>query len=173
MAHNKIELEVNGVKFAAIELPGGTFMMGSPDDEPNRWSDEYYHEETIESFLMGETLVTQELYEAVMGKNPSYFEGPKRPVERVNWHDCKTFCEKLNEVLRPQGFECDLPTSAEWEYACRAGTTTPYYTGDTITKEQANFMSDSTTDVGSYPPNPWGLFDMSGNVWEWTDSEYE
>lgn len=169
----RIEFDVNGVKFAAIELPGGTFMVGSPEDEPDRWNDEHYHQETVASFLIGETVVTQELYKAVMGNNPSYFTGTDLPVEQVSWNDAKKFCRKLNEILRPQGFECDLPTAAEWEYACRAGTTTPYYTGDTITKEQANFLGSKTTPVKSYPPNPWGLYDMAGNVWEWTNSEYE
>jgi hypothetical protein len=99
-----------------------------------------------------------------MGHNPSHFNGANRPVETVSWDEAVEFCEKLSEQ---SGEAYRLPTEAEWEYACRAWTTTPYYFGESLAKNQANFESDSTTDVGSFPANDFGLYDMHGNVWEW------
>ena len=182
-----------------VPISGGTFKMGTPDDEyywseDGDWdeaSDEKpQHQVTVSSFNMGKYPVTQAEYEAVMGQNPSNFKGPNLPVEDVTWFEAIDFCNKLSlqeglspaytikdkEVLWNQnsnGYR--LPTEAEWEYACRAGTTSPYYTGDEITIEHAHF--DLTFDkaytrpVGSYGPNPWGLYDMQGNVsnwcWDW------
>jgi len=175
MNTNKISFEVNGAQFDFIELEGGTYMMGSPEDEPGRWSDEKQHEATVESFALGQFPVTQKQYEAVMGTNPSYFKGENLPVETVSWFDAIEFISKFNELLKEKGldFEADLPTEEEWEYAYRAGTTTAYYTGDTITEKDACFNTNQTANVGSYPPNPWGLYDMAGNVWEWCKNDYQ
>ena len=118
-----------------------------------------------------DTPCTQALWEAVMGNNPSSFKGADRPVERVSWNDVQTFLNKLSNHL-PAEVCATLPSEQQWEYAARAGTNTPYYTGETITKEQANWGGDETTPVRSYPPNPWGLYDMLGNVWEWTSSSW-
>jgi formylglycine-generating enzyme required for sulfatase activity len=137
--------------------------MGSPngeghdDEHPQRFV-------TVPSFQMGKYPVTQAQYEVVMDKNPSYFNGSELPVERVSWNDAVEFCEKLSQLT---GMVYRLPTEAEWEYACRAGTTTRYSFGDKLTQDQANFDSDKTSPVGSYPPNNFGLYDMHGNVWEW------
>jgi formylglycine-generating enzyme required for sulfatase activity len=146
---------------------------------------------------MGVYLVTQEQYQKVMDVNPSGFTrqnggGPDHPVDSVNWSDAVTFCAKLSALpgeLRA-GREYRLPTEAEWEYACRAGTTTPFHFGSSLSSREANFNGDEypyggaekgpylkkTTPVGSYKPNPWGLYDMHGNVWQWcadwADSNY-
>ena len=96
--------------------------------------------------------------------NPSHFKGPDRPVENVNWYDAMEFCSRLSQRT---GRQYTLPTEEQWEYACRAGTTTDYNVGDELTKKHANFESEGTTPVKSYPPNAWGLYDMHGNVWEW------
>ncbi|AUB40247.1 Formylglycine-generating enzyme, required for sulfatase activity, containings SUMF1/FGE domain [Nostoc flagelliforme CCNUN1] len=122
--------------------------------------------------------MTQEQYQQIMGSNPSNFKGAKRPVEQVSWNDAVEFCKKLSQKV---GRKYRLPSEAEWEYACRAGTTTPFYFGETITTKLANYDGDDytyasepkgknrqgTTDVGSFPPNAFGLYDMHGNVWEW------
>jgi formylglycine-generating enzyme required for sulfatase activity/regulator of sirC expression with transglutaminase-like and TPR domain len=153
----------NGVKLEMVYIPAGNFMMGSPSGEGE--SDEYpQHLVTIaKPFYLGKYPVTQEQYQAVMGNNPSHFKGAKRPVEKVSWRDAVTFCQKLSEKT---GNNYRLPSEAEWEYACRAGTTTAYCFGETLTNELANFGSQ-TTDVGKYPPNAFGVYDMHGNVWEW------
>jgi formylglycine-generating enzyme required for sulfatase activity len=123
-------------------------------------------------FYLGKYEVTQEEYEKVMGKNPSKFKGDKLPVEMVSWNDAVAFCEELNKKERiPRGWEFSLPTEAQWEYACRAGTTTTYSWGSNITPQLANCNESGlkkTVEVGSYSSNPWGFFDMHGNVWEWT-----
>ena len=155
----------------------GTFLMGSPGSEPQRGNDETQHEVTLtQGYWLGENEVTQALYEEVMGVNPSEFKGPELPVEKVSWDDAVAFIQKLNQReldagRLPEGFEYSLPTEAQWEYACRAGTTTAYSFGTTITPAQANFKDSGlgkTTDVGSYPANAWGFHDLHGNVWEWT-----
>ena len=160
-----------------IWVDPGTFLMGSLASEPNRRSDETQHEVTLtQGYWLGRHEVTQALYEEVMGVNPSNFKGPELPVEKVSWDDAIAFTQKLNQReldagRLPEGFGYSLPTEAQWEYACRAGTTTTYSFGASITPEQANFKDSGlgkTTDVGSYPANEWGFHDLHGNVWEWT-----
>jgi len=144
-----------------VQIPAGSFLMGSPevyDDERPQ------HLVNVPSFLMGKYTVTQAQYEAVMGTNPSYFEGSELPVEQVSWNDAVEFCDELSQLT---GRQYRLPTEAEWEYACRAGTTTPYSFGEKLTHKQANFGSNQTSTVGIYLPNSFGLHDMHGNVWEW------
>jgi formylglycine-generating enzyme required for sulfatase activity len=165
-------LTINDVEYAFRWCPAGTFMMGSPLGETGRDDDETLHRVTLsKGFWMLETQVTQGMWTSVMGNNPSKFKGTKLPVERVFWNDCQKYIEKLNGLkVAPAGFKFALPTEAQWEYACRAGTTTAYHFGNTLTKEQANFgdmMAGKTSEVGSYPANAWGLYDMHGNVWEW------
>lgn len=176
-----------GMKFNL--LPSGTFMMGNAEGRPEEkpvlpvW--------ITHCFGMGIYTVTQSQYEEVMGHNPSHFsktgEGAKLvegmdtsdfPVEMVSWEDSMNFCKKLNETdpNLPAGWEYRLPTEAEWEYACRAGTTTKFNFGDTITKDDANFLESGLNracKVGSYKPNNWGLYDMHGNVWEWCLDWYD
>jgi formylglycine-generating enzyme required for sulfatase activity len=128
-------------------------------------------------FFLGIYPVTQAQWFAVMGSDPSTFKGAERPVETVYWEDCQEFCTKLRGFT---GRCVELPTDAEWEYACRAGTTTDYHFGDTINTDLANYdgMTEGaprkeTTPVGSFPANAWGLFDVHGNVWEWCADEYK
>jgi formylglycine-generating enzyme required for sulfatase activity len=170
-----------------VSILGGTFMMGSPDSDWESFSwEKPQHSVTVSSFYMSRYEVTQGEYQAVMGRNPSSYSGDNLPVESVSWYDAIDYCNALSqrEGLTPaytrsgdnvswnrfaNGYR--LPTEAEWEYACRAGTTTPYYTGNSISLSQANYWNDSGSNgpkpVGSYAPNPWGLYDMAGNVWEW------
>jgi formylglycine-generating enzyme required for sulfatase activity len=159
----------------------GTFWMGSPDDEHERSDNEGpRHAVTLtRGFWLADTACTQALWQAVMGSNSSQFTGdPQRPVEWVSWHDVQGFLRKL-EALVP-GCRADLPTEAEWEYACRAGTDTPFSFGVQITPEQVNYNGnypyaggekgvyrEQTVPVKSLPPNAWGLYEMHGNVWEW------
>ncbi|MEO1610285.1 MAG: formylglycine-generating enzyme family protein [Pseudomonadota bacterium] len=156
-------------------MPPGTFAMGSPEDEADRYSDEGpQHDVTFaQGFWMFETAVTQALYEAVMGNNLSNFQGVRLPVEKVSWNEAKEFIERLNARL--PGLDLRLPSEAEWEYACRAGTGTHYSFGDTIAKEQVNFDGNvgQTVEVGSLPPNSWGLFEMHGNVDEWCEDTFQ
>ncbi len=168
----------NGVKMDFVSIPGGKFLMGSPDTEKGHISRESpQHWVTISPFLMGKYQVTQAQWQTVMGKNPSYLQGENLPVENISWKDCIIFCNKLSQII---GKECRLPSEAEWEYACRAGTTTPFYFGETITSDLANYRGTQTyadepkrlyrqeiTPVGQFPPNAFGLYDMHGNVWEW------
>ncbi len=161
----------NGIELEMIAIPGGTFMMGSPEDE-GRNNEKPQHEVTVQAFYMGKYPVTQAQYQEVMGKNPSYFQGDdQRPVECVSWDDAVEFCQRLSKQT---GTEYRLPTEAEWEYACRAETTTPYYFGDNITSDLANYGGNvgQTTAVGKYPPNVFGLYDMHGNVWEWCQDDW-
>jgi uncharacterized protein (TIGR02996 family) len=172
-----------GVDMTLAWISPGTFLMGSPPEEPERFEDETLHEVTLpQGFYLGIHAVTQAQWQAVMGDNPSHFKGKKRPVEQVSWEDCQAFCTKLSER---EGKRYGLPSEAEWEYACRAGTTTPFHFGETISTDQANYNGNypydkgtkgeyrkRTTSVGSFPPNAWGLFGMHGNVWEWCQDEY-
>jgi formylglycine-generating enzyme required for sulfatase activity/TolB-like protein len=187
-----------------VRIEGGTFTMGSPESEPNRFDwDEPQHQVTVGSFYMGK-------YEVVMGTNPSNFKGAKRPVEEVSWYEAIEYCNRrseregltpaytINKVQVDPNNKNDndsvkwlvtwnknangyrLPTEAEWEYACRAGLTSPFNTGSNITTSQANYngnnpynnnakgtFREKTTDVGSFAANRWGLYDMHGNVGEW------
>jgi formylglycine-generating enzyme required for sulfatase activity len=161
-----------GMKF--VPIPAGEFLMGTPGDE----GEEFPHQVRItKEFLLGMHQVTQFQYERVTGDNPSLFKGRDRPVEHLSWKDAARFCELLSAMPEEQaaGRRYRLPTEAEWEYACRAGSTTRFNTGETLGKDSARFALKSRTEpkstkpVGSYPPNAWGLFDMHGNVWEWTN----
>jgi formylglycine-generating enzyme required for sulfatase activity/uncharacterized caspase-like protein len=168
----------NGVTLEMVKIPGGRFLMGSPETEAKRDAYESpQHYVDVPEFWMGKYVVTQEQWQAIMGNNPSCFEGKNRPVERVSWNNATEFCEKLSKKT---GRDYRLPSEAEWEYACRAGTTTPFYFGETITGELANYKAsetyadeqkgeyrEQTTPVGQFPPNAFGLYDMHGNVWEW------
>ena len=159
-----------GIKLDLVLIPAGTFMMGSPENEKGRYDNETQHEVTLtKPFYMGKYAVTQEQWEAVMGNNPSGDKGPKLPVTDVSWNDCQEFIKKLNENTNG-GYR--LPTEAEWEYACRAGTTTAYSYGASLTKADANIDSNSIKAVGSYRPNAFGLYDMHGNVREWCEDWY-
>jgi formylglycine-generating enzyme required for sulfatase activity len=167
-----------GMQFAYI--PRGKFMMGADKDEQGRTDDELpRHEvEITKSFNMGIHEVTQKQFKEVMGRNPSHYTGNDDfPVESVTWSDAVDFCKKLSELAteKKAGRKYRLPTEAEWEYACRATTTTPYHFGKTITKELANRTGGhgKTCKVGSYKPNKWGLYDMHGNVWEWCSDWFD
>ena len=146
-------------------------MMGSPPDERGRRKNEgpQHRVRFEQGFWLAETACTQTLWQAVMGENPSRFKGEENPVESVSWNDAKRFIEKINR-LHP-GLELRLPSEAEWEYACRAGTTTRYWFGDEIDPSKANYGSRNKgiMPVKHYPRSPWGLYQMHGNVWEWCE----
>ncbi len=165
-------LLINSVGMRFKLIPAGSFRMGSNSSEAN--SDESpVHRVTItRPFYIGVYEVTQEQYESVMGTNPSRFRGSNRPVEQVSWNDAVEFCRRLSEI---EGVTYRLPTEAEWEYACRAGTTTEYYWGSDSAGRYAWNSENSgrqTHDVGQKRPNAWGLYDMAGNVWEWCSDWY-
>ncbi len=147
----------NGIFIDMVAIPGGKFQMGEDSGQ---------HQVTVPSFYLAKYPITQAQYQAIMGQNPSGFKGSDLPVDTVNWNDAVEFCQKLTQKT---GQAYRLPSEAEWEYACRAGTTTPFHFGDTITTDLANYGNNrkQTTPVGTFPPNPWGLYDMHGNVWEW------
>ncbi|MEM8505837.1 MAG: formylglycine-generating enzyme family protein [Cyanobacteria bacterium P01_D01_bin.1] len=175
----------SGVTLDIVMIPGGTFHIGSSVGKGDK--DEYpQHRVSIKPFLMAKHQVTQAQWRAVvnlpkverdLNLNPSRFEGNDRPVERVSWDDAVEFCKRLSTYA---GREYRLPTEAEWEYACRAGTTTPFHFGDTLTADIANYDAnytyasgpkgtyrEQTVEVGSFPANAFGLHDMHGNVYEW------
>jgi formylglycine-generating enzyme required for sulfatase activity len=184
------------IALTMLAIPPGSFWMGSPEGEECRSGDEGpLHLVQLGGFLMGQTPITQAQWREVAGweeregekwgqelkADPSYFrtgnDGGARPVERVSWHDAMEFCSRLSQRT---GRTYTLPSEAQWEYACRAGTTTPFAFGHTLTEELANYNARETyangakgeyrretTPVGSFPPNAWGLYDMHGNVWEW------
>ncbi len=156
---------VNSLGMPLALIPAGDFQMGSPVDEEGRSPEEVFHPVQIRRpFYLGVYEVTQEEYAQVRGDNPSRYIGPRQPVERVSWNDAVAFCQKLS---RQEGQSYRLPTEAEWEYACRAGTTTRTYLGQSIRPDQANVQGRRTQPVGQYAPNPFGLYDMIGNVYEW------
>ena len=192
----KIEDLGNGIKFQMVYIPGGTFTMGSPESEEGRDDDEGpQHDVTVPPFFMGKYPVTQGQWKEIASRTdlkvkldlklePSYFKEPyqdidrwHRPVERVSWYEAVEFCERLSKLTQRN---YRLPSEAEWEYACRAGTTTPFYFGKTITPELVNYNGryvdgnaqegeyrGETTPVGQFYPNAFGLYDMHGNVSEW------
>ncbi|MGD0088882.1 MAG: bifunctional serine/threonine-protein kinase/formylglycine-generating enzyme family protein [Planctomycetota bacterium] len=165
----------NTVKLALILLPAGKFLMGSPETEKDRLPAETQHEVTIsQPFYMGKYEVTQEQYEAVMGNNPSELKGPKNPVEAVSWEDGQEFCKKLSAKT---GMTIQLPTEAQWEYACRAGTKTRFHSGDEEGDLDSVGWYSGNADkkahpVGEKKSNAWGLYDIHGNVWEWCADWY-
>jgi formylglycine-generating enzyme required for sulfatase activity len=181
-----------------VWIAPSTFAMGSPATEPARNTDETQHPVTLtKGFCLGKHEVTQAEYLAVRGNNPSYFPGDlSRPVEMVSWNDAVAYCAALTTRERnagrlPAGYGYRLPTEAEWEYACRAGTTTPFHYGNELRSGMANFYGyyeyrvgnpsyynaagiylARTTSVGNYAPNGWGLYDLHGNAWEWCQDWY-
>lgn len=173
----------NSIGMKLVLIPKGTFMMGSPESEEGRGEDETQHQATnSHDYYLGVTEVTQGQYEKIMGKNPSHFQKPvlrksdcsMHPVEKVSWEDAVDFCKRLSELLEEKkaGRVYRLPTEAEWEYACRAGSKMAYCFGNDSKSlgDYAWFNANSnaqTHPVGEKKPNAWGLYDMHGNVHEW------
>lgn len=172
---------ITGMTF--VRIPPGKFMMGTPPGEDGQLKQGPAHEvEITRPFYMGKYEVTQGEWQQIMGDNPSHFKalGDRFPVENINWHEAQIFIQRLN-ALNPQ-YRFALPTEAQWEYACRAGTSTPFNTGENLSTADANYdgrypyrefpqgrYRDQPTVVGSFPANDWGLHDMHGNVWEWCE----
>ena len=184
---------VEAPSLTMLWIPPGRFWMGSPEDEPERRSNEGpQHLVQLQGFFLTQTPITQAQWRQVaqwrptngedawnqkLNPNPSHFKGDQRPVESVSWEDAMEFCRRLSQRT---GRNYTLPSEAQWEYACRAGTATPFHFGATISTKLANYngkdeygdgakgdVRQQTTDVASFPANPWGLHDMYGNVWEW------
>jgi formylglycine-generating enzyme required for sulfatase activity len=183
-----------GINLEMIFIPSGSFSMGSDTSKDCRYdyenrqvrSENPIHQVKISPFLMGRYTITQQQYQSIMGDNPSHFRGDSRPVEMISWEDAVKFCQKLSEYT---GKQYTLPSESQWEYACRSSTNTPFYFGEDISPDLANYhyhyeqpnyiishnhssigkhqYRGETTDVGSFPPNAFGLYDMHGNVEEW------
>ena len=196
-----VEILPGDVELELVEIPGGTFMMGTDDEEIERlvkkFDGEYFRRErpirevSVSPFLMGKYPITQAQWKAIatlnkididLDRDPSYFKGDERPVETVTWDECVEFCKRLSTLT---GREYRLPSEEKWEYGCRAGTTTPFHFGETITTDLANYYGQNvfaseptgqvrgeTTPVGQFPPNAFGLYDMHGNVWEWCADDW-
>ncbi len=193
-----------------MKIPGGTFMMGTDEAEIERLCKKFnrdwikrespQHLVTIQPFFMSKYPITQEQWKAIASQNAlkvnndldpdtSRFKGNKNPVEQVSWYDCVEFSQRLSKLIRQDNKiprEYQLPSEAQWEYGCRAATTTPFYFGETITTGLANYNGNfvyaeenkgkyrkKTTPVGSFPPNGFGLYDMHGNVWEWCKDHWQ
>jgi formylglycine-generating enzyme len=185
----KFEKEItNKVGMEFVLIKPGTFLMGSPEEEYERGRDETQHRVTLKKgYYLQKTLVSQQQWRAVMGEknNPSQFKGNDLPVDTVSWDDAKEFCAKLNKMEGKEYYR--LPTEAEWEYAARAGTTTPFWQGATISVSQMNYNGEcpyrekdpkeeyraKTTTVRQLKPNPWGLYDMGGNLWQWCEDHFQ
>jgi formylglycine-generating enzyme required for sulfatase activity len=178
-----------GVALTMLRIPAGSFLMGSPDGEESREGNESpQHEVKFREFFLAQTPITQAQWKVVAGWerveldlniDPAKFKGSNRPVEQVNWQEAVEFCRRLSHRTRRR---YGLPSEAQWEYACRAGTSTPFHCGESLTSELANYDAtftyangpkgeyrQQTTPVGSFPANAWGLQDMHGNVWEWCE----
>jgi formylglycine-generating enzyme required for sulfatase activity len=175
-----VENEPEGLGLEMVAIVSGKFLMGSSKSEEGRYGDEGpQHEVTVQPFFMGRFPVTQGQWRMVAGlpqverkmtAEPSGFNGdPQLPVEQVSWWDAIEFCRRLSVAT---GRDYRLPSEAEWEYACRAGTTTPFYFGEKITKKLVNHDGSKTNPVGELPPNEFGLCDMHGNVWEWCEDHW-
>jgi len=153
----------NGVLLELVKIPAGSFLMGGD------------YEITLKSFYLGKYLITQKQYQQVMGENPSYFKGDNNPVECVSWHSVVKFCEKLSALT---GAQVMLPSETQWEYAARAGSNTDYFFGDSD-EELGDYAwydensNEHTHPVGEKKPNPWGLYDILGNVWEWCGDDWD
>ncbi len=194
----------NGVTLDMVSIPGGEFIMGTDDAEIERLCQKFnrnlfkreapQHKVTIKPFFMAKYLITQAQWEVIASRNdlkvkddlnpnPAHFKGENNPVERVSWHDAVEFCARLSRLTTK---EYKLPSEAQWEYGCRAGTETSFYCGETITSELANHKRNytyadepqgiiyrkKTTSVGEFPPNGFGLYDMHGNLWEWCEDDW-
>jgi formylglycine-generating enzyme required for sulfatase activity len=182
----------DGVKLTLMLIPAGEFLMGAPEDELESEDDERpQHWVQVPQFLMGRYSVTQAQWRVVAGypqesqkldPDPSEFKGDNHPVENVSWEDAQEFCQRLSTK---SGKTYSLPSEAQWEYACRAGTTMPFHYGEIITSDLVNFdgnytyndspkgeYREQTSEVGIFPANDWGLHDMHGNVWEWCEDDY-
>jgi uncharacterized protein (TIGR02996 family) len=173
-----------GVEMTFSFIPPGSFLMGSDHREAKAGEKPVHRVTLTKGFFLGIHPVTQAQWRAITGESPSHFQGDNRPVENVSWDDAQEFCRKLTIHLAGR-VKVGLPSEAEWEYACRAGTTTEFHFGDVITPDLANYAGNftwngspkgkyrqETTEVGSFPSNSWGLFDMHGNVWEWCQNGY-